>query len=676
MAIPLHLQTNVRRSMSRISDKCLFLLLATLPPAFAQPLDQSTLSRESASALSGGETENGQDDEVLRTARRSYDQAGNEHEALLALAEIVNLQRRMGDYAKGLEGAREGLARAKKLGDTRLQINFLYLLGRLHWNLSDYPRSVETHLEELKLAEKLGDAALQARTHGALGATYLRFGRSKDAFTHLEKGLELVRRTEDTVQLANLLNNLGNYYISISDYDHAHETHLQALRIREKQGDMRGIADSQTNLGIIAESRGQYGVALDCFRQALEIYRSMKLRRYLANTHRRIASVLRQSGRPAEALSSLETAFQIAEPLNSPEVLAAIYQEFALTYEAKKDLSAALNYERKRAAADEAMRSERDRLRMEELRGLYVAEQRELEIALLRREQELQTAELRRQRVQNIALGSVLGLGLFIVAALAWAQRSRLKAERRLRAATDEARARAEQAERLKSKFLSMASHDLKVPLNALRMAAERIVTDADDAENVRRLAREMRSDTAHMGGLVRDFLDAAAIEDGNLQMRLARLDLTDTARVVISSLHSAAEAKQQSLVLQLPQSAPPAVLADPQRIRQVLENIVGNALKFTPPGGRIEVLLGRYEAWVFVEVRDTGPGLRPADFAKIFAPFQSLSAKPTGSEASTGLGLFIARELLTLQAGKLEVQSQPGQGATFRILLPVAPSS
>ncbi|MEI6053023.1 MAG: ATP-binding protein, partial [Opitutaceae bacterium] len=106
----------------------------------------------------------------------------------------------------------------------------------------------------------------------------------------------------------------------------------------------------------------------------------------------------------------------------------------------------------------------------------------------------------------------------------------------------------------------------------------------------------------------------------------------------------------------------------------QVFDNLVGNALKFTPLGGEILVTLGETAGWVFAEVRDSGPGLGPADFARIFAPYQRLSAQPTGAgEDSTGLGLFIARELLTLQGGRLEVHSQPGHGAVFRINLPVA---
>jgi signal transduction histidine kinase len=105
--------------------------------------------------------------------------------------------------------------------------------------------------------------------------------------------------------------------------------------------------------------------------------------------------------------------------------------------------------------------------------------------------------------------------------------------------------------------------------------------------------------------------------------------------------------------------------------MRQILDNLIANALKFTPSGGSVEVGVGMTGRFVFAEVRDSGPGLKPEDLSKMFQPFQPLSATPTGREASHGLGLFITRELVSMHDGLLEIESQPDQGATFRILLP-----
>ena len=602
--------------------------------------------------------------------------ATTESEALHARVTVVNLQRRRGDYTDGLAGARDGLARARKREDIRLQIDFLYLLGRLYWNLTDYPRSLENHLEELKLAQPLGDASVLARTHNGLGLTYQRYGRNEEALQHFKLGLDFAAQAGDDRIRSSLLNSLGNYHLGVGHYDQAASFHELALKIREGYGNRRAIAESLTNLGLIADARGETAKALDYLQRALARFEVLKYRRYIANSHRRLASVLRKAGRTDEALVHLQQALQIASTLESAEVMADLYQEFALTQEARGEYAAALISLRKQAAATDQMRSEQDRQRMSELRARYGAEQRELEIALLKRDQDLQHAEISRRRVQSLALGAGLVGGIGLLGAVIMLQRARLRAERRLHAATEHARERAEAAEQLKSRLLQIASHDLKVPLTALNATARQISRNPGDEAAVLRLAGGIQADTARMRSLVRGFLDASAIEDGNLQLNAAEHDLGQIARAAVESLEPVAASKGQKLNFLPPTAMLSKVNADAERLRQVFDNLVGNALKFTPPGGDITVALGETAGWVFAEVRDTGPGLGQADFAKIFAPYRRLSARPTGSgEDSTGLGLFIARELLTLQGGRLEVQSQPGRGAVFRVNLPAAGS-
>lgn len=613
-------------------------------------------------------------DDTWEAARQTLAQAANETDALSALVIVVNLQRRRGDYADGLAGARDGLARAKTLGDVRLQVDFLYLLGRLYWNLSDYPSSLASHLEELRLAQQWNDFSLLARTHGGLGLTYYRYGRMDDALHHLNLGLEFAAKANDGRMRASLLNSLGNCYLTAGDYARATGLHEEALRIREGYGNHRAIAESLTNLGLVADAKQDYAGALAYLNRALVTFEALKYRRYVANTHRRLGMVLRHAGRADEALENLRKALQIAQTLGSAEVLADIHQEFALTHEARGDFAAALESQRRLAAVTDQTRREEDRRRMDELRARYREEQRELEITLLKRDQELQAAELQRRRSQSLALAAALVGGVILLGAVIVVQLVRLRAERKTLVATERARAQAEAAERLKSRMLQMASHDLKVPLTALNATAQLIARSPGDAATVRRLAAGIQADTDRMRGLVRDFLDASAIEDGNLQLHPAEMDLADVARRAVFALQPVAAGKNQTMTLHEAAAPLPKVQADADRLRQVLDNLIGNALKFTPAEGVIGVTLGEASGWVFAEVRDNGPGLGPADFAKIFSPHQQLSARPTGEgEDSTGLGLIIARELLTLQGGRLEVQSQPGHGAVFRVLLPAA---
>jgi len=656
--------------MSGVLRVFLLLLLPGLY-AFAEPLAGH---RDPSTATMEAELPDG--DESLAAAQAALAAASTESAALQALAIVVNLHRRRGDYTAGLVGAREGLERAQSLGNASLQVEFLYLLGRIYWNLTDYPHSLEMHLEELRLSRTLDDPFLLARTHGGLGLTYQRFGRNEDALHHFELGLAQAARAPDERMRGSLLNSLGSYHLSRGEHRRATALFTDALAIRERSGNARAIAETLTNLGLAADGEGDLAGALTYLRRALATFEALKYRRSIANTQRRLASVLRHAGQIDQALASLDAAQEVASTLDSSEVMADIWLEYALTHEARREYAVALDYQRRYAAASEEVRGGEDRRRMAELRALYGEEQRELEIALLKRGQDLQRAELGRRRSQNFALIAGMIGGVTLLGAIIVVQVVRLRSEKRLHAATEHARERAEAAERLKSRLLQMASHDLKVPLNALHATASLIARAPDDSASVQRHAAGIQADTARMRTLVRDFLDASAIEDGNLLVQPSAIDLVEVVRQTAASLHPVASQKDQQLRLVLPESALPAVRADAERLRQVFDNLIGNALKFTPSGGVITLGFGETGPWAYAEVRDNGPGLGPTEFARIFAPRQPASARTThpAESDSTGLGLFIVRELLTMQGGRLEVESQPGRGAVFRVLLSTAP--
>lgn len=636
--------------------------------ATASPEAQSRLLTALAHALDPIDAQ-----QARTLAQKALAAARTERDALGALIELASLERRIGDYAKAMATARDGLARATALDDGRLRAEFLYLVGRIHWNLTDYPASIEAHLQELRIATTLADAAALAKAHTGLGLTYESFGQPENALEQLRAALGFATQTGDKEQLALVLNSLGNHFLDRKDYAQAGDYHRRALQLRETLGSTRGVADSLVNLGLVAEATGDPATALDDYQRACAIYEQFGLKRYLANIHRRIGATLGRAGRTDEALAHLRAALDIAEPLGSQEVLANIYAELARVHEGRGEWATALGFERRRAAAMEAVRRESDRQQVAEFNARYALERREREIERLRGDQAVHEAEIRRQRFQSVALGALLGLGVVVFAAVFWVQRTRLRAERRLRAATEEARRHAEAAERLKSRLLQIASHDLKAPLAALNASANRLERAPSDAETVARLAAGMRADTARMGALVRDFLDAAAVEAGRLHLHPASLDLATVARSAVEGLRGVADAKQQRLTLTTPPTPLNGVAAEEDRLRQVFDNLLSNALKFTPVGGAIEVVLGESANWVFAEVRDNGPGLRPQDFARIFAPQSDHSAVPTSERNSTGLGLLITRELLALHGGRLEVESQPGCGAVFRVLLPTA---
>jgi signal transduction histidine kinase len=233
-------------------------------------------------------------------------------------------------------------------------------------------------------------------------------------------------------------------------------------------------------------------------------------------------------------------------------------------------------------------------------------------------------------------------------------------------------------ANAFKNVMLGMVAHELKNPIGVILGRAEilgELLTLPDAAPDRMRqqLDRIVEPATA-MTKMIEQLLADAMNDADDIVLHPARLDLGELVGEVVERHRPAAEAKRQSLSLADGAAERDAirVLADPDRLREAVENLVSNAVKYTPIGGTIEVRCRVCDGRVEVAVCDDGPGLSPEDFVRLFGRFQRLSAKPTAGEASTGLGLSITKHIVALHGGTLAARS-PGQGrgATFTISLP-----
>jgi signal transduction histidine kinase/ligand-binding sensor domain-containing protein len=242
-------------------------------------------------------------------------------------------------------------------------------------------------------------------------------------------------------------------------------------------------------------------------------------------------------------------------------------------------------------------------------------------------------------------------------------EESSREAERRRRAA--------EEASLQKTEILGLAAHDLKNPLTTILGLLELLQMDPPaDARKAEYLAGIGRS-AEKMRALLDDLLSTAALETGHIELQMERLDGRALLDAVARDLARSAQRKDQKILVSgdhLP------VQADEMRLLQALENLVSNALKFSPAGSAVRVDLERHGDEVRFRVRDEGPGLTAEDQAGLFKKFTRLSARPTANEPSTGLGLSIVKRLVELHGGRTWAESEgPGRGATFFVELPAA---
>ena len=226
-------------------------------------------------------------------------------------------------------------------------------------------------------------------------------------------------------------------------------------------------------------------------------------------------------------------------------------------------------------------------------------------------------------------------------------------------------------ANQLQSQFLATVSHELRTPLTSIIAFTELLLKQA--AGQQREYLEDVLESGRRLLEMVNNLLDLSRLEAGRVELFPDVVELPEMLIAVERSLRPLAERKQIALTIEAPGEMP-LVMVDPLRVKQVLLNLVGNAIKFTPEGGQIVISSRPRDGWVEVSVRDNGPGVPDDQRNLIFEAFrriESLGHQHPGS----GLGLALARNLIELHGGQIGVEDAPGGGSIFRFTLPVAPN-
>ncbi len=230
-----------------------------------------------------------------------------------------------------------------------------------------------------------------------------------------------------------------------------------------------------------------------------------------------------------------------------------------------------------------------------------------------------------------------------------------------------------ERATRLKSKFLASMSHELRTPLNAIvgfsDLLAEQTAGQLNDKQ--KRFVNHIKQGSSHLLQLINDILDLSKIESGQLELRCEDFQIKDALPEVLSTIRPLAMAK--NIQVQHKMETDWVVYADRVRFKQILYNLISNAVKFTPKDGHIDIDCCEDGRSVRISVTDTGIGIRPEDQAVIFEEFRQVEGAAGTAQEGTGLGLAITKRLVEQQRGKIAVESSPGKGSRFTFTLPAS---
>lgn len=611
---------------------------------------------------------------ALMSGNELLGQADGEWERGLLEVEQARLQSICGHHRQSLKLAERSLERFRAVNNRPKQISAMNIISLSHNFLGAAGESFRWGKEALQLAreEKLDRAVAVLANNLGLHLSYI--GETDWALHYYEMGLEAARGCGEREQLENLYHNLAILYSNVGNSKAAFDflnrseelirnsgddakmgSHLinradlliQEMHLEEALKDLeegeallaKGAAfphkraHAQELKGKIYAEQGDGEQARQCLLAALAVYEDFGIPRGKLMVQVDLAKLIDQ---PVEnRLEVTLHALRLAEELEQKPVQMELHKLLRDLYRTGERYREALDHLEKAMVLEGQVRSEKVDRHSNLLRVLHEVEEAR------------EAGSEERKRAQRM--------------------------EGELRVIAQE-RAESERLHARKSEIVRLAAHDLKNMSSGLVSLAElaRQTLDKEelpDRQALQELLQPMATEARELHQTIGHVLDANLLERGLMRLQWERLRIAPMLERVVTAYQRRAEEKSQQIVLR--STGDGEVKADPIRLRQVWENLLSNALKYSPPGERIELHIRQTKEAVRVDFLDRGPGLGPEEVERIGQPMTRLSAEPTGGESSHGLGLYIVKQLLDQFGGQLQVSARDGGGSCFRVELP-----
>jgi len=645
----------------------------------------------------------------------------------------------MGSWVRALNFFLKALQLKEQLGDQQGMAALLSNIGVLHGKLNDEERALRYHQRAVRFFQEAQDTRGLAYTYNNIGVIHMERGEYEHALRNFLSSLELKKNLRDVPGLASTYLNIGISYFLQGMFTRALENYQRSSELYTNLGDQHGRSEAWQRIGLLYFARKDYVKALDYGTRALSAAETLNARAVKRNALKVCSDACSALGRPTQALEYFRQFTDLKDSLFNEES-SKLINEMTANYELvqrersdrenellKKEqriremelLSRAAQLKQQQQSIELLSKEQTiDRLKLTEQEAVLLAQRmeasrRDHEIALLQKDRallaqqrELKESELEQHRWLRNSL--IAGSVFLIIILLLVANRYRLKKKaaaqlqqknEQLEAANEAIRkheamleAQAKQIERTneelkrqnekleklnqeKNDLLGIVAHDLRNPIGGIRMFAESMVERDRDVEYLRGRARQISETADGMLVLLSNLLDINRLESGNMRLLIGPVPIRPVIDRVMSHFQKWAERK--NIILRVEQHGELApVQGDEAAVFQVVDNLVSNAIKYSPKGGEVLMLLEQHQDRIRIEVRDHGPGLSAEDQERLFQKFSRLSAQPTGGETSSGLGLSIVRKLVESMQGIVHCDSELGKGSRFIVELPAAKTS
>jgi signal transduction histidine kinase len=571
-------------------------------------------------------------------------------------------------------------------------IELLLVIGEEYYLGENYPASLDIFFTCLKLSESIHNSTRSADAANDIGRVYYDMENFSAALTYYNKALEYFIINKDEARQGGVFNNIALIYYEIDSIDLAIDYYHKALEIQEKYGDKINIASIYHNLGLIYMHTNQASLAVENLESSRKIFVELGYDRYAANTANNIGRAYYKDGKFSKALEYFSEGLKEAKKINSAFLIMDNYKYQSDCYAKIENYHEAYRYANEYYYLKDSLLNIDKEKELAEIHARYENEIREQENQLLKKENEANAATIKMQYIFVIAI-SIIFILVGILAIIYYrSNQSKKRANQQLLAQKQEIEEKntvlsklneeitnqndaikgqkkeLEELNAIKDKLFSIISHEFRSPLNSLKGTLALLKVGALSDEELNAISKELTDKINNTSIFLDNLLNWAKSQMQGINPKPVKLDLWEVAEENMKLLKSMGDKKKVRIVNSIPEKT--MAYFDPNMLNLIFRNLISNAIKFSLRGGNIQMKAHMNGGFNIISVTDGGIGMTNENIKMLFQ-VQTFTTRGTANERGTGLGLYISKNFIESNGGKIWVDSEEGHGSTFNFTVP-----
>ena len=575
------------------------------------------------------------------------------------------------DSQKSLDFATRALELSKKIKFTKGTANSYTAIAEVSLVKAHYEKALENYLAALSFFTQANDFEGIANTSNNLGNVYKHTGDYKQAIYFYDKAFQLNKQLHNVKAIADNYSNIGYIYILQDSVDKGLSHLIVALMIVDSIGNLQEKIHLLNGIGNGYLKLKNYPYALKNFRQASEFSEKLGNNYSLAQSYINIANVYYLTKYYTPALKNALNGREIALKENYLSLLQNVNLVLSQIYAAVGNYETAYKYHIQYKSVSDSVSNNEKAKQLAEVMAKYDLENMEKENQLLRLKDKENKAKIQKNNIIVLVSVGLTIIFILLIGLLLFVNRRVKALNRKLTTQGEELKTLNNQ----KDKFFSFVVHNLSNPFNTIFGFSELLIKYADqkDINKLVRYSRYIFESSTGIKQILSNLLEWTRLQKKNYEYNPSGIELE-------SLIHDTLElnskiAVQNEITLKYESSGINYAFADRQMVYTILQNLISNAIKFTPKHGRVTVSVSYTGRFVEISVADTGPGLSDDDISRLFKINVLPSSVNTMSSKGSGMGLILCKELVNRNGGEIKVESITGKGSTFKFTLPIPES-